>query len=271
MRVLIFWDIFWRIGREAFKKNFQAQYDLYKPDFVIVNPENITSGRWPLSKHIEELDRLWNIDVYTSGNHIFDNFDDIKEYLNLPNSKLLRPANYYETDLFDVPGKWYKVLEKNGKKLLVINLLWTSFMRDDVYNPYIKIHEILKLFEWENFDGIIIDFHRETTSELAGMALFLDGKASFVYGTHTHVQTNDETILPQWTGFLTDVGCSWPRFSLIGTEYESFKKKLFWWVGSMKNTQSLNKDYIVNGCVVDIDEKSKKCIQIEKIKIIWKL
>lgn len=271
MKVLIFWDIYGRVWRNAFKKHFLNLKNEYNPDFVIVNPENISSGRWPVEKHMKELDVLWWIDVYTSWNHIFDNFEDIKDYLDDKDSKLLRPANFYESEYFYLPGKWYKVLEKNGKKLLVINLMSSIFMRDEVFNPFLKIDQILKEFQTEKLHGIIIDFHRETTSEIYAMGLFLDGKISFVYGTHTHIQTNDELILPWWSGLLTDIWMSWPLYSVIGADFENMKSRFLWGMLKWKIDQSLDPHYVVSGCIVEIDEHTKKCISIEKIRIKWKL
>lgn len=271
MKVLIFWDIYWRIGRNAFKKHFYELKEKYSPDFVVVNPENISSGRWPIEKHMKELDALWWIDVYTSGNHIFDNYDDIKNYLDAPNSKLLRPANFYETEHVYFPGKWYKIVEKNGKKLLVINLMSSVFMRDEVYNPFLKIDEMLKEISLDDINGVIIDFHRETTAEIYAMWMFLDGKISFLFWTHTHIQTNDELVLPGWTWLLTDVWMSGPLYSVIWAEFEGIKSRFLWWTLKWKIDQSLDTHYVVSGCVVEIDEQTKKCLSIEKIRIKGRL
>ena len=270
MRVLIFWDIFGRVGRNAFKKHFLDVKNKYNPDFTIVNPENISSGRGPITKHMKEIDGL-GIDMYTSGNHIYDNFDDIKDYLDAPNSKMIRPANFYESEHVYFPGKWYKILEKNGKKILVINLMSGIFMRDEVYNPFLKADEILKSFNTKDFNAIIIDFHRETTSEIYAMWMFLDKKISFVYGTHTHIQTNDELVLPGGTGLLTDVGMSGPLYSVIGADFNSMKGRFLWWVLKGKIDQALCDDYVVSACVVDIDDDTRRCLNIEKIRIRGRL
>lgn len=270
MRVLIFWDIFGRVGRNAFKKHFLDVKNKYNPDFTIVNPENISSWRGPITKHMKEIDGL-GIDMYTSGNHIYDNFDDIKDYLDAPNSKMIRPANFYESEHVYFPGKWYKILEKNGKKILVINLMSGIFMRDEVYNPFLKADEILKSFNTKDFNAIIIDFHRETTSEIYAMWMFLDKKISFVYGTHTHIQTNDELVLPGGTGLLTDVGMSGPLYSVIGADFNSMKGRFLWWVLKGKIDQALCDDYVVSACVVDIDDDTRRCLNIEKIRIRGRL
>lgn len=271
MKVLIFWDIYGRIGRNAFKKHFLSLKEQHKPDFVIVNPENISSGRGPIEKHMKELDSLPGIDVYTSWNHIFDNYEDIKNYLDKSDSKLIRPANYYESEHLDIPGKGYKILQKKGLKLLVVNLMSSVFMRDEVYNPFLKIDEILKEIDTKDLNGIIIDFHRETTSEIYAMGMFLDGKISFLYGTHTHIQTNDELILPGGSGLLTDVWMSGPLYSIIWADFEGIKSRFFGGILKGKIDQSLDPHYVVSACVVEIDETTKKCLNIEKIRIKGKL
>lgn len=270
MRILIFWDIYGRVGRNAFKKHFLDIKNKYNPDFTIVNPENISSWRWPILKHMREIDVLW-IDVFTSGNHIYDNYNDIKDYLDAPNSKLIRPANFYESEYVYFPWKWYKIVEKNGKRILVINLMSWVFLRDEVYNPFLKVDEILKSMNIDDFHAIIIDFHRETTSEIYAMSMFLDGKISFLYGTHTHIQTNDELILPGGTGLLTDVGMSGPLYSIIWADFESIKSRFLSGVLKWKIDQALWKEYVVSACVVDIDENTKKCLNIEKIRMRWEL
>ncbi|MGE4444468.1 MAG: YmdB family metallophosphoesterase [Candidatus Altimarinota bacterium] len=271
MKVLIFGDIYGRIGRNAFKKHFSELKEKYSPDFVIVNPENISSGRGPIEKHMKELDALGGIDVYTSGNHIFDNYDDIKNYLDKPGSKLIRPANFYENEHIYFPGKGYKIIEKNGKKLLVINLMSSVFMRDEVYNPFLKIDEMLKEIPMDDINAVIIDFHRETTSEIYAMGMFLDGKISFLFGTHTHIQTNDELVLPGGTGILTDVGMSGPLYSIIGAEFEGIKSRFLGGMLKGKIDQSLDPHYVVSACIVEIDDQTKKCLSIEKIRIKGKL
>lgn len=270
MKILIFWDIYWRVWRTAFKKEFPKLKEIYSPEFVIANVENISSWRWPIEKHLKEIEYLW-IDVYTSWNHIFDNENDIVPYLEKPDSKLIRPANFYESKYVYVPWKWYKIIEKNWKKLLVINIMSQIFMRDYVYNPFLKIDEILQDLNIDNFDWIIIDFHKETTSEWYGMWMFLDWKISFLYGTHTHIQTNDELILPKWTWILTDIWMCWPLYSIIWADYESMKKRFLSWITKWKIEQSLDNNYIISWVYLEIDETSKKALKIEKIKIIWTL
>ena len=264
MKVLIFWDVFWRVWRKALEKELPILKKKYKPDFVIANVENATSGRWPIEDHVLELKNMW-IDLMTSWDHIFDNEEKIKKYLEAEDSLLIRPANFYESEHYKNPWKWYKVLEKDWKKLLVINLMSETFMRFNVYNPFLKIEEILKSFEWEKFDGIIIDFHKEVSSEWYGMWYFLEGKVSFIYWTHTHIQTNDEIVLDNGTWVLSDVWMVWPFPSVIWADFVSLKKRFVTGISKWKIEQSLSDRYVVSGACVEIEDGV--CKNIEKIRV----
>lgn len=264
MKLLVFWDIFGRIWRQALAENLDELKAKYSPDFVIANGENMTAGKWPILKHIKELREIW-IDLFTGGNHTLTNLKDIGDYLDGHDSRMIRPANYYETDEFKLPGKGYRTLEKDGKKILVINLLSGVFMADSVYNPFLKVDEILKEFEWEKLDWIIVDFHRETTSESQWMGFYLDGRASLVFGTHTHTQTNDDRILKNGTGFISDVWFCGPLNSIIGADFESLKKRFVTWVMRWRIEQKLENAYRINWVFVEIEEW--KCVKIEKIRI----
>lgn len=262
MKILIFWDVYGRIGRNALKKELPKLKEKYSPDFIITNVDNITSGRWAIEKHLIEMEKL-GVDAMTGWDHIFDNYKKVKDYLEKPNSKLVRFANLYDEDF---SGVWYKIFEKNGKKLLLIHLQWEIFMNHKVKNPFREAEKIIKKFENEKLDAIVIDFHRETTSEIYGMAYILEWKASFVYGTHTHIQTNDEIILDNGTWILTDVGMNWALKSVIWATFESVKGRFLNGINKWKIEQSLDKNYLVSAVFVEIWE-NKKCEKIEKIRI----
>lgn len=266
MKILIFGDIYWRIWRSAIKKEIQNLKRKYSPDFIIANIDNITSWRWPIEKHILEMQEIW-INLMTGWDHIFDNYKKIENYLKNENSKVLVPANVYNIDSYWLSNKWYKIIEKNWKKLLVIHLLGEVFMKFKVYNPFFKIEEILKELKNEKLDGIIIDFHKEVTSEWYWMWYLIDGKVSLVYWTHTHVQTNDEKILPRWTWIISDVWMNWPLNSIIWAEFESIKNIFLNWI-NWKVVQSLDKNYTVSWVFIEIWD-NLKCKTIEKIRINW--
>jgi len=272
MKLLIFWDLFGRIWRNALKKELPSLKEKYFPDFVIVNWENMSSWRWPIDKHMIEFHDIW-VDLYTSWDHFFDNEKKLINYLQKQWNKIIRPANYYESEYYKIPGEGYRVLEKNNKKLLVINLLSETFTRDNVYNPFLKVDEILKKYEKNNIllNWIIIDFHKEVASEGYAMQEFLDWRVSFIFGTHTHIQTNDENISEKWAWLISDVGMIWPKKSIIGSDYASLKKRFLTWINKWKIEQSLDKNYVINWVFVEIDDETKKCLNIEKIRIYWNL
>jgi len=265
MKILIFWDVYWRVWRAALKKELPKLKEKYNPDFVIANIENATSWRWPIEKHAVEMEELW-IDLMTSWDHIFDNMIKIKDYLDAPDSKLIRCANFVEYWEYRIPGKWYKIIEKNWKNLLVIHLMGEVFMNYKVTSPFLKIDEILEETKDQKIDWIIVDFHKEATAEMYGLWFFLDWKVSFIFGTHTHIQTNDELILPKWTWILTDVWMNGPLYSVIWADYSSVEKRFLTWISKWKIEQSLDNNYVVNWAFVEI-WKDMKCEQIEKIRI----
>jgi len=267
MKILIFWDVYWRVWRKALAKELPILKKKYNSDFVIVNIENATSWRWPIEEHAIELEKLW-IDVMTSGDHIFDNEEKIKDYLDRVDSKLIRPLNFYESDEYNIPWKWYKIVEKDWKKILVINLLSETFMRFDVFNPFLKIQEFLKELD-EEYDAIIVDFHKEVSSETYWLWYMLDWKVSLIYWTHTHMQTNDEVVLDNWTWIITDVWMVWPFPSVIWADFNSLKTRFLTWIWRWKIEQSLDNRYVINWLFIEIEDK--KCKKIEKIRIRGKL
>ena len=266
MKVLIFWDIYWRIGRKAFLKHIGELKEKYSPDFVIANVDNITSWKGIIEKHAKLLENAW-VDLMTSWDHIFDNFEKIKDYLSKEDSKLIRPLNFYNSSL---QGQWYKILEKNWKKLLVVHLLDEIFMWHKVNNPFLELQKIIKKFENTKLDWVIIDFHKEVSSSTYALAFFLEDKASFVFGTHTHIQSNDELILASWIWILNDVWMSWPLYSVIWASYDSVKNRFLTGINKWKIEQELkDKHYVVSAVVVEIE--NMKCVNIEKIRIRWEL
>lgn len=264
IKALIFWDLYWRLGRKSLKRNLEKLKEQYNPDFLIINWENMTSWKGPIEKHLIEIQELW-FDCVTWWNHTLTHEANIWEILNDEDSIFLRPANYYETKEFKIAWRWEKIIEKNWKKLLVINVMSSVFMVDQMYNPFLKTLEIIEKYEWENLDWIIVDFHRETSAETQGMALLLDWKASFVFWTHTHTQTNDEKILPNWTGTITDIWMVWPKIWVIGADFESVKKRFMSWMMRWRIEQQLAWGAVLNGVYIEIEDF--KCKKVEKIRI----
>jgi calcineurin-like phosphoesterase len=172
-----------------------------------------------------------------------------------------------QQDYYPIAGKWFKIIEKNGKRLLVIHLLGSVFMNHVwVENPYIKIDKILKEIDEDSYDAIVLDFHKEASSEWYAMAHFLEKTPAFVFGTHTHVQTNDELIFPSWVGVIWDVGMTGPLYSVIWADFHSVRKRMLTGIQKGKIEQSLDKNYVVNGIFVEFWD-DKKCVNLEKFRI----
>jgi len=210
MVILYFGDIFGKPGRKAIKKALPEILATHQPDFIIGNAENLAGGKGVNKKTFREMQEL-GFDLLTSGNHIWDN----KEVLSLfeTTDRLLRPANFPEPPRERCPGRGHLILEKNGFRLLVINLMGRVFM-DDLECPFIEVDRILA----QQRDRIptLVDMHADATSEKYAMGWHLNGRVSAVVGSHSHVQTADNQILPGGTAYITDVGMSGAFHSVIG-------------------------------------------------------
>lgn len=206
MKIIFLGDVVGSPGRRALKEFLPELVKRYTPDFVIANGENAAGGYGLTEKIAEELLSL-GIDIITTGNHVWKK--EFIPYLQ-KTERVIRPANYGP----GAPGKGWTLHHKDGLKLAVINLEGRIFMRP-LENPFLvgkRLAEELK----EETPYILVDFHAEATSEKIALGYFLDGLVSAIVGTHTHVQTSDERILPQGTGYITDVGMCGSVHSVIG-------------------------------------------------------
>ncbi|HNQ63461.1 MAG TPA: TIGR00282 family metallophosphoesterase [Syntrophorhabdaceae bacterium] len=250
IRVLFLGDVIGKPGRRAveqFVKNTSA-------DFKIINGENLAGGIGITPKVASEMFSA-GIDLITTGNHVWKKRDMIP-YL-MEENKVIRPLNYPE----GTPGFGYALIKKNDKSLYVVNLEGRVFM-NHIECPF----RFMKNFTSQigNDTPIIVDFHAEATSEKIALGWFLDGKVSAVLGTHTHVQTADEKIMPKGTGYITDVGMTGSVDSVIGMDKEAVLKKFFTLI-PQKYEVGRN-DVEVQGVFVTIDTDSKRCLNIERIK-----
>lgn len=210
MRILHIGDIIGRTGRKAVQTFLPPVRAQYCPDIITANAENASGGFGITYAVYEELLRL-DIDILTTGNHIWDNKETESTIYKM--DRLIRPANMPE----GVPGRGFLTIEKNGEKFTAVNLIGRVFMGlSDC--PFRKFDSIMK-----EMDGgfVMVDFHAETTSEKAAFGFYADGRANAVFGTHTHVQTADERILPKGTAYLTDTGMCGALNSVIGMEKEA--------------------------------------------------
>lgn len=257
MRILAIGDI---VGQRAVEKLEKELLEVKKNeniDFVIANGENAANGNG-ITKDLFERVLRSGVDVVTMGNHTWGN-EEIYEFIE--DKRIVRPANVSKGR----PGKGYTVIEKNGQKILVMNLIGRKYMEGIYYsdNPFIAAQEIIKLTE--EIPIKVIDFHAECTGEKFMMTYFLDGQVSAVYGTHTHVQTADETIMPKGTGFITDIGMTGPCCSELGTIPENGLKRYL----DDLNVEDIISDnpIMINGCIFEIDENTGKTNSIRRVQI----
>ena len=219
MKILFIGDVFSEVGRLAIKKQLPILRQELKLDFVIANVENASHGKGVTPRTIEEL-QGYGVNAFTSGNHIWDQKEIIPF---ISRTKLLtRPANYSP----DAPGQGSLIFEVySGVKIAVINVEGQRFMpamNDSLFRAVDR-----EIDRWRGqADIYFVDVHAETTSEKRMMAWYLDGRVAAVVGTHTHVQTADEEILPKGTAFLTDAGMTGPYDSVIGLQKEIATTKM---------------------------------------------
>lgn len=256
MKILAVGDI---VGENGVKKLKEVLPKLRKDeniDFCIVNGENSAGGMGITTKIFQDMMAL-NIDVITMGNHTWGK-KDIFTFIDHP--KLIRPANYSK----GVVGKGYGIYECKGKKIAVINLIGRTDMNVLSENPFLVVEEIVNKIK-ETVDVIIVDFHAEATAEKIAMGYFLDGKVTVIYGTHTHVQTADERILNNGTAYISDIGMTGPKDSVIGMNVEASIKRF---VTSLPERYKLAEGTCkFNGCIFEINDKNCKVEKIIRINL----
>jgi metallophosphoesterase (TIGR00282 family) len=258
MRILILGDVVGRPGRKAMRELLPTFSKEQQVDLVIANAENAAGGMGVDVKSAEELFSA-GAQVLTSGNHIWKK-KEIFPYLN-DHSLLLRPANYPP----GAPGRgWCEWQNQNGLKALVINVQGRVFMPNHVDDPFRCVDTILREHA-QHSRVIIVDVHAEATSEKNAMGWYLNGRASIVYGTHTHIQTADERILPGGTAYITDVGMCGPFDSVIGIEREMVIKGFISQLPRQFEVASEN--VVLQGITVDVDERTGKAGEIHRLRL----
>lgn len=215
MKILILGDVVGSIGCNFLKSNLPKFKINHNIDFVVANGENSADGNGISHQSINDLFKS-GVNVITTGNHIFKN-QDYKDILS-SNEFVIRPANFFK----DVPGNGYCIFILNNIKICVINLIGRIFIARNI-NPFDSIDEILNKVSADIF---IVDFHAEATSEKLCLAYYLDYRVTAVVGTHTHVQTADETILPGKTAYITDLGMVGPINSVLGVDKDIAIRKI---------------------------------------------
>jgi len=254
MKILAVGDIVGESGVEKLKKTLPQIKVKNNIDFVIVNAENSAGGMGITSKIYNELKEM-KINVITMGNHTWGK-KDIFSFIDSP--ILIRPANYSK----GVVGKGYGIYECKGKKVAVINLIGRTDMSIQSDNPFTAAQEIIDNIK-SKADIIVIDFHAEATAEKIAMKHYLDGKATVIFGTHTHVQTADEEITKDGTAYITDIGMTGPIQSVIGMDVAASVKRF---LTSLPEKYKLAEgECMLNGCIFEINDENCRPEKITRI------
>ena len=254
MNVLFIGDIVGRGGREAVKALVPELKREYNVSFVIANAENIAAGAGMTAGCLKDIDC---VDVITAGDHVWDQKNFESEIKLLPN--VLRPANLSRMQ----PGNGYGVFRNPlGGEIAVIVLQGKIFMRESAYCPFETVERILAEVSLRT-KNIFVDFHAEATSEKIAMGYFLEGKATAVIGTHTHVQTGDEQILPGGTAYLSDAGMVGGARSVLGREVEAVLHKFR--TGMPCRFPVVEKDIRLDGAVVTFDSRTGRASAIRRV------
>ena len=257
MNILFIGDIFGRPGRDLVRHGLQALTEAHAVDFVIANAENAAGG-FGITREIgdELLDR--GVDVMTSGNHIWDK-KEVLDYIGAE-PRLLRPANYPA----GVPGRGAFVgRTRDGRPVGVLNLMGRVFM-PNIDDPFaVAIRDLEALHERARI--VLVDFHAEATSEKLAMGWHLDGRATAVFGTHTHVQTADEQLLPGGTAYITDVGMTEPHDGIIGVERDAALSRFLTGMPARFDPASGNPR--LHAMLLDADEQTGRARAVTRLSL----
>lgn len=257
MRVLMVGDVVGRSGRYFFTEQTSELRQQKKIDMVIVNGENAAHGKGLTPNIFAEL-ISGGADVVTTGNHIWDNSSVLQIIDTEP--FLLRPANYPE----GAPGKGFCIYPVGKKKVGIINMSGRTFMQPPMDCPFRLGDKILKFIE-KDCDIILIDFHAEATSEKLALANYFDGRVTAVVGTHTHVQTADEKILPNGTAYITDLGMVGAENSILGMTVEPVIKRFV--TGRPSKFEVAEGAAVYCALLIDIDDKTNKAVNVKRIRV----
>lgn len=254
MKILVVGDIVGSPGRTAFARIVGQMRTAGEVDFVVANAENSAGGRGLTPALAEELFRA-GADVLTTGDHVWDQ-KELAKYID-QEPRILRPANYAP----GCPGKGWVNTETPAGRVTVLDLVGRVFM-GPADCPFRTADQIL------NQGGVgkivIVDLHGEATSEKIAMGRYLEGRVSVVVGSHTHVQTSDETILPKGTAYITDLGMTGPKDSVLGRDVKSILHKFL--TGMPAPFEVASKDVCLEGVLIVVDEKTGKATKIKRVR-----
>ena len=257
MNILCLGDIVGRPGRAALEALLPALKEEHAVDLVIVNAENAAGGAG-VSSRIAKHILSFGIDVLTLGDHVWDK-KDLEDYLKEAD-RVIRPANFPPED----PGKGYCIIESaKGIKVGVVNLMGRVFMRYHLACPFRTLENIVEDIK-KTTPVIVVDMHAEATSEKVALGHFIDGKVSCVFGTHTHIQTADEKILPQGTAYITDLGMCGPYDSVIGQDKDKILQRFL--TSMPVKFEVAQAAGTLHGVVVTVDETNGQAQSIIRIQ-----
>ncbi len=255
MKVLLVGDIVGKVGRRMLKEAIPTMKSAYGVDMIVANGENSAGGNGITHEIMDDL-LSSGVDVLTSGNHIFDKKEVFDFLDDVPS--LLRPLNLPE----GTPGHGYVISTIGVVPVAVVNLSGRAFMPYQYDDPLTAIDKVLNTLKPE-VQIILVDFHAETTSEKIAMGWYLNGRVSAVVGTHTHVQTSDERIMPGGTAYITDLGMTGPRDSVIGVKTELVLQKMRTQMPVRFETAAGAGQF--GGLITEIDEVSGKATALTRI------
>lgn len=254
MNILAVGDVVGSIGINELKKKLPKLKEKYEIDFCIVNGENAAEGMGITQANFNDI-IFSGADCITMGNHTWGK-KEIFKFIDHP--KLLRPSNYPE----GVCGRGYNIYNCCGKKIAIINSMGRAEINVMVDNPFTVTEKIINKIK-NKADIIMVDFHAESTGEKKAMAYFLDGKVTAIFGTHTHVQTADEQILENGTGYITDIGMTGPKNSVIGMDKEVILKRYL--TGIPERYKMATGEAILNVVLFKINDENNKVEEIKRI------
>lgn len=255
MRILFFGDVFGKPGRTILKDFLPELKEEFKIDLVIANGENLAQGRGLTEKTAEELFKA-GVAALTSGNHLWDQKNSL-EYIERE-KRIIKPLNFPIKSI----GSKSLILESGKAKLAVLSLVGQAFMGPAGF-PLESIDAVLPEIR-KITANILVDYHAETTAEKRALGFYLDGRISALIGTHTHVQTADEEILPLGTAYITDVGMTGPHDSIIGTEKKIILDKIL--TGIPHRFDVAKTGLQINAVVLEIEAETGRSISIERIR-----
>ncbi|MFA6428580.1 MAG: TIGR00282 family metallophosphoesterase [Candidatus Buchananbacteria bacterium] len=270
LKILFIGDIVGKMGRLAVTKLLPKLKTDNHLDLVIANAENLAHGTGLTASTLLEMEKA-GVDFFTSGNHIWSK--EVAKDLLEKKTNLIRPANFATTD----PGLGYQIIKTKKGSILIINLLGRVFVKgaDNCRNPFRMLDEILSRTAKNDLVASLVDFHAEATSEKVAFGFFADGRVSAVLGTHTHIPTADQQLLPQGTAYVSDVGMVGPQASVLGANQQSVINSFLSEEPGLPikemHEQPTQGTALFNSILLEIDPAKAKVKKIKRLDFLTKI